>query len=353
MNIVFTKRELESCWGNDSDTHLQNLRALIPTDDDCRYNGERSILRVPSGCAVRLDYPVIDDVLNDSIAKQYRKVAECILTWDEIRCSKTKRDINIGDYDIVRLSADDDEDEYTEHIEYGKCQYVSKDAVVGEYGQFVGRFKSTILTKDHSVSSCIYGERYCATSDASVLMNEFADLCVIYSAQRIVDCLRDLDGLGVELSEGNDWHYEEVHADKKKYVLMWFKAYDVVRKLYLDFANDVLCAKFQNHYAYPYDKAIEIYNISIDTWMDVERLHDELWGWILQSIEDTEEVDIEQARAKNAKAFERWSAQDSLRLLSLYHKGVSISAIAKTFERSMTSVIIQLGELLTNELKGK
>lgn len=353
MNIVFTNRELEDCWGGNSNTHLQNLNALIPTDDDCMYNGELSIKKVLNGCAVQLDYQIIDDVLNDSIAKQYREVAEKILTWDEIRGNKTKRSLNIGDSGVIKLSEEDDEEEYVEHIEYGKCQYISKSTIIEEHKQFVRRFKNTILTNNLSTSSCIHGKRYNATADASILLNEFANICVIYNAQRIVDCLRDLDELGVELSEGYDWHYEEVHADKKKYVLMWFKAYDVIRKLYLDFANNALCSKFQKHYDSPYDKVIEIYNISIDKWMDVERMHDELWDWILHSIGDTNEVEIEQARAKNAKAYDRWSAQDSLRLLAMYHKGISVSSIARTFERSTTSVIVQLGELLTNELKGR
>jgi Zn-dependent M32 family carboxypeptidase len=53
----------------------------------------------------------------------------------------------------------------------------------------------------------------------------------------------------------------------------------------------------------------------------------------------------------NHKAYERWNAQESRRLLAMYEEGVNVNSIAKIFNRSLTSVIIQLGKLLSEELK--
>ena len=163
--------------------------------------------------------------------------------------------------------------------------------------------------------------------------------------------MRDLWSVGIEL--GQDWVYDDLRVNRKKHILLWFEAYDVVRKLYLEFASVALNAKNQNHFDYPYDKLIEIYNQSIDKLINIELNYNEYWEYILNTIKDIDNEKIKRAKSLNNNAFDRWSIQENCRLLTMYKEGADVNSITQIFNRSLTSVIIQLAKLLTEELKTK
>lgn len=62
---------------------------------------------------------------------------------------------------------------------------------------------------------------------------------------------------------------------------------------------------------------------------------------------------IKRAKSINNNAFDRWYIQENCRLLTMYKEGADVNSITQIFNRSLTSVIIQLAKLLTEELKTK
>ena len=354
MEILFTNTEMELCWGsNKNNRFYKNLKALIPHMEYWVY-GATTIKTSSSGCIVYFENSDVDKFLNDEIVNEYKSVATKILTPDNIREQEKQRNINIGEVGEIHDWYENDEgeiEEYTERIQYGSCTHISRNEMRREFQKTIRKFKSIILTNSCEIQDCLWGKCYVATSDAHNIWFRFIEKCEIYNAQRTVDCLKDLWSIGIEL--GQEWVYDDLRANRKKYILLWFEAYDVVRKLYLEFASVALNAKNQNHFDYPYDKLIEIYNQSIDKLIDIELNYNEYWEYILNTIKDIDNEKIKRAKSINNKAFDRWSIQESCRLLTMYKEGADVNSITQIFNRSLTSVIIQLAKLLTEELKTK
>ncbi len=345
IGIYFSNTEMANCWGKDTGNRwFNNIRALVPTSEDLgsrlSENVTIELTHDSSGCFVSINAEDIKTALNNVISKQYEDNSEEI--WDGL--------VKIDNW-ICRDSEDNDKVCEPRPKMYGQCPCISRESLCEELKRFVKKFKSTILTNDKSKEEYVFGTiYYVATINAIELIVDFTHLCQIYNAQRIADSVHDLYQLGECLLQSQS-------NKKRKYVLMWFHAYDIVRDKYLKFVHEVLHIKRQSYKGqsgqiYHENKKNEISNETFEDWIDVECCHDDLWNWILKSMESVDYDDIKSSREKNSNAYDRWSMPESERLLSLYKRGSDIYSIAKMFNRSLTSIIIQLGKLLPEDMNG-
>ena len=340
IGIHFSNAEMANCWGKDTGNRwFSNIRALVPTSEDLGFrlpeNVTIEITHDSSGCFVSIDAEDINTALNNVISKQYEDITQEI--WEGL--------VEI-DYNFFRRESEDNDELCEPRPQmYGQYPCISRESLCEELKRYVKKFKSTILTSDKTKEEDIVDTYYVATIKAIDLIVNFTHQCQIYNAQRIADCVHDLYQLGECLLQSQS-------NQKRKYVLMWFRAYDIVRDKYLKFAGEVISVKRQcRQLFYPDNQRIEICNGTIEDWIDVESCHDGLWNWILKSMEGVDYEDIKSSRLRNSNAYDRWSTPESERLLSLYKHGSDIYSIAKIFNRSLTSIIIQLGKLLSEDMK--
>ncbi len=355
MEIRFSKSELTRYWGPDKvdaydgDRHNFLLHLVFGGLDDYYQSQKKNIRQHGNEYIVTLTVSQVDDVIDD-IFKAYRSIASKILSYDELEEDKNMRKINLGDSSIIYVN-NGQVDRYGNEVKYpitkkyGTDNHITRNDILKEYEKIVKQIKSKVLVDGDALGSEIYNIR----SYICKRLTPFQSKCHVYNAQRVLDCVEDLHEMALELRD--DWKYEEFEVDKKKYLLLWFKAYDVVRQLYIDFVYDAQQTKGLAHDDYPSGKLYDYYNLSINRWMFIEHMHNEHWEWILDTIKDTSVEKINSAKNINHKAYERWNAQESQRLLAMYEEGVNVNSIAKTFNRSLTSVIIQLGKLLSEELR--